>query len=341
MNILIIKQTSLGDVLHASGHIRAIKKHYPDARLVLLTANSSADIYRYNPMVDQLILIDRYGFKNNWYKKPAWAFAEMTRVWREVRQQHFDLAIDLQGLAKTVLFLYGARADQKIVKGNWWGLKGFRDKSLHAIKEMDEVLAIAGIPVDDSAMAIYTSESEKCSVDSLLADINPENKPILILSPYTRWKSKNWPLTKYIEICESLAGSYCLVITGSQDRKEDIQAGLINAGLNQSSRKSVHNLAGNISLLEFAELVGRAELMITGDSFPMHLAGARDTPVIALFGPTDENKVGPLGRHDRVIRVEGCDVCDRSDCSRLCLNRLASEDVVQAIELFARSQENS
>ena len=103
MNILVIKQTSLGDVLHASGHIRAIKRQFPKSRLVLLTDKTSRDIYRHNLWVDHIIEIDRYGFKANWYRNPVWAFREMRRVMAEVREEKFDLAFDLQGLAKSVI----------------------------------------------------------------------------------------------------------------------------------------------------------------------------------------------------------------------------------------------
>ena len=106
MNILVIKQTSLGDVLHSTGHVRSIKQKFPESRLVLLTATTSEQIYRHSPWVDEIILIDRYGFKKNWCRKPAWAFGEMVRVWKEVRAKEFDIAFDLQGLAKSVIFLY-------------------------------------------------------------------------------------------------------------------------------------------------------------------------------------------------------------------------------------------
>jgi len=63
----------------------------------------------------------------------------------------------------------------------------------------------------------------------------------------------------------------------------------------------------------------------------MHIAGAMQTPVIALFGPTDEKKVGPLGESDQVIREASCKICDRSDCPNLCLEKIPVETVLKAI----------
>lgn len=326
MNILVIKQTSLGDVLHASGHIRAIKQHYPNSKLFLLTANTSADIYRHSPWVDELLLIDRERIKHNWRKKPQLAIKEMMRLMGKVRQHKFDLAIDFQGLAKSVFFLYGAKADNKFVKGNWWGLKGFRNKNLHAIKEMDQLLQVAGIPTKDTTMEFVVGDDDKHSVERLLLKINPDSKPILIISPFSRWHSKDWPLKNYIEVCAAVSDTYQIIFTGSVERKNCIDRAIEKGGC-----QSVVNMAGALSLPEFAELTGRASLMLAGDSFPLHLAGAKQTPVIALFGPTDENKVGPLAPHDRIIRAPGCAVCDKRNCPRHCLSRLGSTEVIPLI----------
>ena len=326
MNILVIKQTSLGDVLHASGHIRAIKKFYPGSRLVVLTATTSADVYRHNPWVDELILIDRYGIKKDWYRKPIWAASEMWAIMAKVRSYRFDLAFDLQGLVKSVIFLYGARAGRKYVKGNWLGLEGFRNKTLHAIQEMNQLLLVAGIPANDTHMEFITSDEEKRVVDRMLGNCNSASKPVLIISPFSRWPSKDWPLGNYLEVCNAVSNNYQVIFTGSADRKAEV-----DRALTTMKGRSPVNLAGELTLLEFAELCSRASLVVTGDSFPMHLAGAVQTPVIALFGPTDESKVGPLGEQDQVIRVAGCDVCDRKNCPRYCLARLGSEEVVDKI----------
>ena len=330
VKILVIKQTSLGDVLHSTGHVRAIKKHYPDSHLTLLTASTSMAIYQYNAWVDEIIAIDRYRIKHNWYREPMWTWQEMSRVMTKIRQQRFDLAIDLQGLAKSVLFLYGAKSDRKLVKGNWWGLEGFRDPRLHAIREMDRVLGLAGIPAVDTSMEFCVSEKEKLAIDDLLARTNPQANPILIMSPFTRWLSKDWPLENYLAAREAVADKFHVVFTGSAERKQEVDESMILHGLT-ARQADATNLLGALTLPEFAELTRRAELMLTGDSFPMHVAGAVKTPVVALFGPTDETKTGPLGQNDLVVRVPGCDICDQPLCPKQCIARLGSTEVVRAI----------
>ncbi len=330
MKILVIKQTSLGDVLHSTGHIRALKKHYPDSHLTLLTASTSVDIYRYNAWVDEIIVIDRYRIKHNWYREPIWAWREISGVMAKIRQHRFDLAIDLQGLAKSVLFLYGAKSNRKLVKGNWWGLEGFRDKNLHAIREMDQVLQLAAIPTNNTAMEFCVSTEQKHTVDNLLARTNPQARPLLVMSPFTRWPSKDWPLENYLLTRKAVTDQFHVVFTGSRERRSEVEEAMHLHGLT-GEQVSNANLLGELSLPEFAELVRRAEWILTGDSFPMHVAGAVKTPVVALFGPTDEKKTGPLGPYDQVIRVAGCARCDQPSCRRQCLARLDPAEVIRAI----------
>ncbi len=328
MNILVIKQTSLGDVLHASGHIRTIKENFPHCRLTLLTASASADIYRHNPWVDEIILLDRSRIKRDWCRRPLRAAAHIAAVLAQVRARRFALAFDLQGLARSVIFLYAARADEKYVKGNWLGLRRFRNPALHAIAEMDGVLARARLSLTDTSMEFFTDATERQYIDDLLARHNPDNKPLLVFSPFSRWPSKDWPLHRYAEIAVSLtAAEECTVaITGAVEMRRRI-----DDALPPRRPSRLLNLAGRLSITQFAELLSRADLLLSGDSFPMHLACAAKTPVIALFAPTDESKTGPVGDGHEVIRAPDCAHCDRPDCRRRCLEKLPTEVVFQSL----------
>ena len=78
--------------------------------------------------------------------------------------------------------------------------------------------------------------------------------------------------------------------------------------------------------------MGHARLTVTGDSFPMHVSVAKDTPVIAVFGPTDPRKVGPIGKSHRVIQAADCRQCEKADCRRLCLYDVEVGVVQEAVE---------
>ncbi len=326
MKILVIKQTSLGDVLHSTGHVRAIKQYWPDSELILLTANGSLDIYRHNPWVDDIILVDRAAVKQRWKREPGWAIGHMVEVMQQVRRHQFDIAFDLQGLAKSVVFLYGAHAEKKFVKGRWPGLRGFRARDRHAIAEMDGVLALAGIENADTRMEFAVPAGDRESIAALLGEINPADLPVLVISPFSRWSSKDWSLAAFLATGSAVADRFRVLLTGAPDKRVEIDSALSTHGDDR-----LVNLAGRLSLTEFAALVKRADLLLTGDSFPMHVAGACATPVIALFGPTDETKVGPRGSPARVLRAPGCQRCDRANCVRRCLDRIAVDTVVSAV----------
>ena len=326
MNILVIKQTSLGDVLHSTGHIRTIKENFPHCRLTVLTAAGSADIYRHNPRVDEMILFEHRRVKRECWRHPVRTARYIAGVISRVRATRFELAFDLQGLARSVVFLYAARAGKKYVKGRWPGLGRFRNPALHAIAEMDGVLGQARLSIADTSMEFFTGAAERQYIDDLLAQINPARKPLLVFSPFSRWNSKDWPLPRYVEIAARLADECVVVFTGSA-----VVRGRIEQALSGDDDTGPVNLAGELTIPQFAELAGRATLMLAGDSFPMHLACAQNTPVVALFGPTLESKTGPLGAAHEVIRAPDCARCDRPDCRRHCLGKLSTDAVFRVL----------
>lgn len=332
MNILVIKQTSLGDVLHSTGHVRAIKRQYPDARLTLLTATTSMDLYRYNPWVDEFITFDRYRIKREWWRHPVRSLGHIRETIRQVRERHYDLAIDLQGLAKSTLFLYAADADRKFVKGNWPGLKGYRNRDQHAISEMDGVLRAAGIESGDTRMEIGVGEAEQREVEAFLIErgIGPTDQ-IVIMSPFSRRESKDWPLSHYRQLIELMPDDVWVLVTGSADRQEDV-----NALVEVCVRPRTLALAGELTLLQFTELIGRSRVLVSGDSFPMHLAAAAGIPVVSLFGPTDEERVGPQGTSEAVVlRSPDCRRCDsRKGCQFSCLADISAQRVHAAAAAF-------
>ena len=93
---------------------------------------------------------------------------------------------------------------------------------------------------------------------------------------------------------------------------------------------SIINLAGQLSLAELAELMSQAELVISGDSFPMHLATAVFAPLVTLFGPTDERKTGPRSDNSIVLRPAECNRCDKPDCARTCLTQISVSQLESA-----------
>lgn len=328
MNILVIKQTSLGDVLHSTGHIRALKTQFPNSHLTLLTASTSAEIFINNPYVDEIICFERYAVKQKWLSNPSWVFSHFREVIRQVRNRNYDLAIDLQGRWKSVLFLYLCKASHKYVKGRWLGVHRFRDRSLHALSEMDQVLKLAKVDTSDTSMEFFSADDVNASVNSRLVKSGYKNQPIVLISPFTRWQSKNWSLKNYEELIHRLPTGVVPVITGSVS-----DASKVELLVGSSTNSLLINFCGELGLQEFAELVRKAAVVVSGDSFAMHLAVACHTPVIALFGPTDELKVGPGNPRDKVLRSKKeCRRCYDRVCKRQCIDAISAEQVCTEVQ---------
>ncbi len=317
-------------MLHSTGHVRAIKQQFPDSNLTLLTADTSIDIFQHNPWVDEIISFQRYRVKDSWWRHPVWTYRHFRETIKRVRKREYDLAIDLQGRWKSVLFLYCVRAKSRYVKGNWPLLKGYRDKHLHALREMDRVLEIAGIRAEDTHMEFAIRPSAPESMQQKLRECDWNGEACVVISPFTRWPSKNWALSHYAELILQLPRDVATVITGAASDRQRVDTFLKKHQLN-----GVINLCGVVDLQEFAALVENAVVLVSGDSFAMHLAVACNTPVIALFGPTSESRVGP-GSEDAVILRAGvnCERCYRRDCRRRCIDDIAVSSVLDQIKRF-------
>ena len=330
MQILLIKQTSLGDVLHSTAQVRAIRERLPDCHLTILTSTTAKDIYRHNPHVDRIILFDRYQVKQSWWRRPSWVVRHIVETLREVRREPYDLALDLQGRWKSVIFLWGARASKRFVKGRWWFAHRFHDPQLHALEEMNGVLELAGLGEGGQQTELFTSAAEKKSVKQKMSQHGLEGRRWILCCPISRWPTKDWPLENYEELARRLPDDVMLVFAGSAKNCEAIRLALVSLPVSRMA-----NLAGDLTLAEFAELVNQATAVVTGDSFPLHVAAANGRPTVALFGPTDETRVGPIGDSTVIIRAESanCSRCyRRTYCPKACIRKIRPDQIHQALQ---------
>jgi lipopolysaccharide heptosyltransferase II len=328
-DILLIKQTSLGDVVHATAAIRSVRLAYPKARIAVLTSTTAADVLNPSEDIDDLLTFDRYRVKANWWRRPLWTIGHISKTIKQVRRTRFDIAIDLQGSWKTVIFLWAARTQNRFVKGRWWFAKRFHQPKLHAVDEMEGVLMLSGIDPQQHHPVLTLKDGDREKAASLLAELPINKRKLAIFCPTTRWPTKNWPLQNYLALAEKLKDHFYVVFTGSPDDKAVIDKWIATA-----SPSKVKNLAGSLSLREFFALMSSADLVVTGDSLPMHAASAFGRPLVALFGPTDEALVGPRSKNSFVLRADvNCVRCyRRRSCEKDCISAISIEAVSSAIQ---------
>ena len=121
MKILLIKQTSLGDVLHMTPVIRALKKWKPEAAIDIVTDKRALGILENNPYINKLYVLDIYKYEKEIFKSPSKFISTVKEFFshiKEVRKEKYDIAIDLQGLERSVIFLYLCKAKKNTPKEN-------------------------------------------------------------------------------------------------------------------------------------------------------------------------------------------------------------------------------
>lgn len=323
MRILIVKLSSIGDIIHAMPAVAAVRRAVPEAELSWVVEARSAEILRGawmedadRPLVDHLIEIDT---RLNPAKSVEKILPEISRQAKSIRKQKYDIAIDLQGLIKS-----GAIAKFSGAKSRW----GFSKKDLresasrffltdtvkiepktHIIRKNLRLATEAlSIPFDDSLIEfpIGTTDEHRAEADAM---IEQAGERFAILNPAGGWVTKLWHAEKFGSLADRIyeeTGMISVVATAPNE-------------VELAQKVAANSRSGKLiltqpSLKGFYELAKQAEVYIGGDTGPTHIAVAAGAPVVGLFGPTEWWRNGSLTPGD--ICVERTDITCRIDCHR-------------------------
>jgi len=298
VKILILKPSSLGDVIQALPVLRLLKKHLPESRLYWWIEAGLAPLLEGDPDLAGLI----YFHRRRWAKPRNWA--RLARDLRWVRAQNFDWVIDLQCLARSAIFAWLANGQLSIgLDGMREGARGFYDIVVprpsfhtHAVDWYLRVLPVLNVPVDwefewlPSRPQIAKEIRRKWPVNS---------DGWVILQPGARWLNKRWPAESFAEVVRqfpaSKHGLRFAILGGAEDRP-------LGALIKAVAPEKCLDLTGQLSLPEMLEWIRLSRLMITNDTGPMHAAAALKKPVIGLFGPTEPRRTGPYRQPQNVLQ---------------------------------------
>lgn len=327
MRILVIKLSSLGDVVQALPTIHALRNGWPDARVDWATQPEYATLVEACPDVEEVIRFPRRGFIRH---APDFI--------KRLRQTRYDMVVDLQGLMKSAIVARLANAGERV--GPAYQREGasllyhrvLGDPG-HAGHSVDAMLRVAADLLPDPPPA------PEFPLD-LPASPPANSKGAIVVCPVSRWDTKNWLPDRFATVIRSLAhedGHRVILVGGKADR-------CATERIREMAASSVENLTGRTSLLELAAVLQNAALLITNDSGPMHVAAALGTPVLALFGPTDPARTGPYGPRHRVLTAPcACRPCFRRTCphDRYCMTAITAEMVMDAARQMLAHSPNS
>jgi heptosyltransferase-1 len=336
--ILLIKLSSLGDVIHALPTLEAVRSLYPKGHITWLVENTFAPVLAGHPALDEVWPVPRprlgsVRFLHN--------INEMIQVAHRLREEPFDLVIDLQGLLKSAFWVALARGERKL------GYDRTREFSYLALTERltpfdPEAHAVRRyLNVARHLGAAATPPRFRFGLD-LPEDVShlvPETgQPLAVLHPGARWPTKLWPEASWARLAAWLASDkgFQVVITGSPGDLD------LTAEIVSQAEVPLLNLAGRTSLAALAALLQKARLAVTTDTGPMHLAAALGTPVVALFGPTAPWRTGPFGAGNEVVQLGlPCSPCFRRQCvDPRCLTELPVASVQEAVEKILVRRKN-
>lgn len=333
MKILLIKQTSLGDVLHMTPVIRALKKWKPESEIDIVTDKRALEILKNNPYINKLYVLDIYKYEKEIFKSPLKFFSTIKEFFshiKEVRKKKYDIAIDLQGLERSVIFLYLCKAKKKYAKGKWAFVKSNYYVDINAIVGLISFLNFFDCPNDGVDLDYFLPETIEEDFNKTIERIKQTKnfeieKDYIVFSPFSRWETKDLSVNKAREIIaeiKKLKDIQIIVSATSDYNKEckEIVEGFDN----------VLDSSGLFNLTELAYLIKNSKCMLTVDSFPMHTGCAFKKPLIAIFGPTSEIRVGPIAENSEVFRADNieCEKCyKRKNCpnNHICIENIDSK----------------
>ena len=332
MRILLLKPSSLGDVIQALPVLRLLKKHLPHSEFYWWIDSALAPLLEGDPDLTGLILFER----KRWANPRFWP--EMASSIHQTREMHFDWVIDLQCLARSAAFAWLARGRRLIgLDEVREGARGFYDLAVrresfytHAVDWYLAVLKPLGVPVHRNFIWL----PERPAVAAAVAAQWPLSSGRWIaLQPGARWDNKRWPAAYFAELVR-------LVVRESPDTRFVILGSGSDGALGQliaaAAPDHCLNLCGRTSLPEMIEWVRRCDLMVTNDTGPMHVAAALDKPLVTIFGPTEPRRTGPYGHLEDVIRGDlPCSPCLSPNCTfsqpQECLRMISPEMVLAQV----------
>ena len=340
MKILILKPSSLGDVIHALPVLRLLKRHYPAAEIFWWIDSALAPLIEGDPDLTGIVRFER----KRWAKPQHWP--EMLRSVRWLRAQNFDLVIDLQCLLRSATFAWLTRGEFLVgLDEVREGARGFYDLAVprksfhtHAVDWYLAVLPPLGVPVHKNFEWLPKRPAIAAEVmrkwPKANSKLKTQNSKLILLQPGARWKNKRWPVQHFAELIRALAEKFPSARFAILGDKGDQPLGKI---ISQAAPEKVLNLCGATTLPEMIEWVRRGDLLITNDTGPMHVAAALGKPLIALFGPTAPERTGPYGQLKNVLRLDlPCSPCLKSTCAYEktdeCLRALSPAVVLARVE---------
>lgn len=319
--IVVVRLSSVGDVLLTTPLLRALRRSYPDARLRFVVKAAYADLVRLNPHVDEVCTWPEQPARG----RPLAAGVLSSSVRRMARGIRSDTAgplcvVDLQASPRTLAFTGLLRPSRRFVYRKDYlrrlllvaaKIDRYPDSPPSVAERYFNSVHALGLEPDGEGLDLVLGPEAEARARSLLETAEREDGGLaagvgwIAVAPGSRWATKRWPPESFAAAARAVAGDLGLrvVVVGSA---QDAEAGRIIAGLLATAGVRAVDLTGSVSLVESAAVIARSVLLLTNDSGPAHLASAVRVPALVLFGSTvPQFGFAPYRSPAGIVGVEG------------------------------------
>ncbi len=346
--ILVVKFWGIGNIIRVSPTLKAIRERFPQAKITFITLSQNRGIYEGSGLFDETVYLKL---------KSVWIFLwDVFKKYFILRRKRFDLVLNLEPLAN-----FAEIVSFYVAVGARVGFTTPGRRSLHTIKipfKEDEHISRTfyrvlypfglGPPDDLIPLPVPVSGAERETAESLLAESGVDwSRPLIALNINASnvADARRWPEENFIRLARRLREELAaeLIFIGAPEEAERVASVVERTGAGAS-------LAGKTTLNQAAAALERADIFITNDSGPMHLAMAMETPTVALFGPESPRRYGPISdRHAAIYKGYDCSPCInfatakkiRCKYGAKCIKDITVEEVFQeAVGLYQKTRKN-
>jgi heptosyltransferase I len=300
MKILIVKTSSLGDIIQCFPALDYLRRKFPDAQIDWVVESHLVELVKANPQVNSVLAID----SKQWRKRPVQLRKEFFQSVGQLRKVRYELLFDLQGNMKSSLLVLLARAKKKIGFGfktvHEWPNAFFTSYRINPPKEKnireDYLGVVKGFFNDSSEHQIHpvTLKLEPLQQQKLTALFAHVQKKPTLVCPSSAWPNKCLSEEMLIALLKKIGRGPYWFIWGSQKERE--------SALKLSSSFQDSIVLERLSLPLLQHVMAHCQLVVAMDSLPLHLCGTTATPTLSFFGPSSAHKFVPLGSHHCAIQ---------------------------------------
>ncbi len=320
MKILIVRLSSLGDILHLFPAISDLRRRLPETEIHWLVEPAFAEMVSWHFAVDKVITVPLRAHKKAWWKLPRL----LSGLKRQLKAEKYDLVLDAQGLLKSAMLarlagvdIYGFDKDsaRESLAARFYQETASVEKGLHVIEKNRQL--VAQLFGADSSQALdygleaFSQKQMAASLPSVLQDFS--GQPTMVLLHGTTWNSKYWPESSWLELVALLAeqGVRCLLPWGNEQECQRAQR-LQQAG------GAMAIVLPKLPLTELIRVMLHTEGFVSVETGIGHLATVLDIPGIMLHGPTDPAYSGILNKSClHITSGLDCSPCFKRDCPKL------------------------